>query len=320
MLDQANVQRLLREFRLTDQAWTLYAPTLGEPHLLDDVLLYTDDVVTHVCAFPLGNAARELSPSDIERLVELLPTDYLRAINVWGRFTAAPEQLRIRGRVFERRQFADYSPHRVELAIPIDLQTLEKEAAIRRVVSKIRRSALETEVVARPHLSAAHLRLIREMLATHDVIPFDVALILSIPALVRDPDTLLVEVRRERQLKAFAILWLPATDRAVSAWSFSRHEPGARYADAAMEASIRFCAANGKRYLHLGYSETEGIWNFKKKWGATVEGPAYRDAFYAVRDQPLPLAQERWFTWRERLTMWTQQETGRESADQVTPH
>src|SRR4051794_4778524 len=119
MLPPSDLARIRDRFAVYDHEWRAYAPVLGEPHLVEDCLVYFDGTLASVCAYRLGDPSFELDQPALASLLEGLPVlDRVRAVGIWGRFSC-PTTLRLpcgagSVRSLVRVRFEDYAPEKVE--------------------------------------------------------------------------------------------------------------------------------------------------------------------------------------------------------------
>ncbi len=110
-----------------------------------------------------------------------------------------------------------------------------------------------------------------------------------------------IECRQDGRLSGFALLGQPSRETAVYLQGFGIHSPGGRTGDCLLDTMIAYCRAAGARRLHLGYSPSDSLAAFKRKWGGRTELPTYREAFYASDAGIAARIREKTFLWSSRL-------------------
>ena len=297
MLTQSDIQRVTRGFSIYDHEWRAYAPTLGEPFLLGDCLAYYDGTVLYVCAYALGDTHRVISADEVQALISE-PGQFGRtqAVVVWGRF-AAPQALQVEDGEGLSRVMQLEDSDLVDSVVDLPRFLLHPPRAYKRG----RECVLATVTTRLEKLAPEHLALMDSWAATHSVSRIHASFAGGVSEYVSDPAIYVTEARLDGRLLGFALISLSTPEHAVFLQNFNYREDGLPVGDAVYAAMYEFVAARGTRYLHLGYSATPGLLQFKRKWGAIEDQPPYREAGF-TNDGSLAVAiREHRIDWRNRL-------------------
>lgn len=281
MLAKENIEYVRDNFGIYDHDWRWYANFLGEPYLIGDNIVYFDGTVIYVCAFSLKDLQSEIA---IEKIGHLLSSNTAfqsaSGIDIWGRFPVPPEEIQIWDKIFKQYSFADYQANNRDVAICIKDFNYENLRKARLAMNAVRNKGLTMRVLKKDFFSYRHIQLLEHWFETHNISNTHSAFAISVFSFAKQEDVLVIESCIGNELKGFAILSLAGRRRAVISQAFFQNEPGQRYADSAMVEAIAYCERNNTEYLHLGYSQTKTLLEFKKKWGANWKGPPYREVFY----------------------------------------
>ncbi len=281
MLAKKDIEYVHDHFGVYDHDWRWYANFLGEPYFIGDTIVYFDGMTIYACAFSLRNLKLE---TPIERICHLLSSNAVfqgaKGIDIWGRFLEPPEEIQIADQTFQQHSFVDYQVDNHDVAVCIGDFSYEKLRKARLAKNAVRNKAIVTRIVSRHFFSYRHIELLDYWFKTHDISFPHTAFALSIFSFAKQKDVFLIESYAGNLLKGFAILSIPSRLRAVITQAFFENEPGQRYADSVMVEAIAYCVQNNIEYLHLGYSQTGALLEFKKKWGANWKSPPYREVFY----------------------------------------
>jgi hypothetical protein len=305
MLDRSEIDHIRRNFAVYDQSWDFYCGFLGEPHFIEDCLVYFDGRILYICAFPLTDPYCELPLASVMEILSKFASDSVEGVNIWGRLPVLPTDLLLpqgHGRCFspvEDEYEFDSGEHVIDL-LSFDYANLPKA---RKSLRRAHRAQVYSRVVTRDYLTATHIKLLRRFLETHTISSVHAASYLSIQQLLSHPNTIIVESYFGDTLVGFKVIVLSGSHAATSICGFYDSFAARGASDISMAAAIEYCQQIGCQRLHMGYSATPSLIAFKEKWGATRSGPAYKEAFYYLTD-PVRHAFERGeFLWRENLYM-----------------
>ncbi len=268
--------------------------------LLGRTLAYSDGVLLWVCAYQLGDSWHEYSAESVEALARSVPAQP-EGVVVWGRFEASRE-VHLNGVSHPLASFADYTPDVFDVAVDLasfSYSTFDKARLARNAAAN---RGVRVGVRRLDWLQAEHLALIHSWRQTHDVAPLLTSWTTALPALIRAAGTVVVEARDPSgALQGFAVVSLPTPQAAVLVQAFLRKGTGNRAGDAIYAATIELLMEQGVRRLHLGYSETESLLRFKRKWGAAIDGPPYRVACHTRTEAIAAAAKSGRLPWGQRL-------------------
>jgi hypothetical protein len=310
MLAERDINRIRSEFQLFDHNWRFYSSFLGEPFLVGDLLTYFDGAILYVCGFPLGDCLRTISQAEIERVLREREFRGVSMVDIWGRLPDSLDLVRpFDGEPMQRVQFEEYAPNICDLAIPITSFSFDTHPKARLRRNSGRNRNIEVTVTKRDRLTFEHMHLISGWFAQHDVSMPHASMALSTAAYVGDPDVSVFEAYLEGTLRGFAVVAFAAEAHAIVVQGFYDNIRGGRVADAVMSKMIEESTARGVLWLHLGYSMTEGLRQFKRDWGATWEGPSFREVFYSISQEFTELIRSGNFIWHERLSAGTLRRT-----------
>lgn len=306
MLSPADLLEISENFSIYDHEWRAYSPTLGEPFLIDGCLVYFDGTLVSVCAYRLGDPAYELTETDVTSLLTQHPEiAAARGVCIWGRFpdinTLCPPQSDAQPRHLVRVRYNDYDPADVESLIDVTAFDYSHEPAAREMYRRVTRSALVVEVVQRPRLLAEHLVLMDEWSTNHAVSPYHAALAAAVATYAADPAVHLVETRLDGQLVGFGVVSVSSERRITFLQNYNRRRPGMPIGDAIYAAVLAFAKERDAAHIHMGYSATPTLRDFKRKWAARLEQPPYREAFFTDDVSLVAALQAGLFPWQVRL-------------------
>jgi hypothetical protein len=283
MLAQDQIEIISKGFGVYDHDWRFYAEFLGEPYFINDVLVYFDGEIVFICAFPVGDVWREMSVEEIEAILNS-KGEFQRAkgVDVWGRLSNMSEELRVGSGSLAQSARFDYDPHYFDVAISVENFDYQANFKARLARNAAANQGLTTQVTQRSNFTARHIQLIRHWMSTHDVSAIHTSFAIAINSFIKQHDVYLVEVYEREDLNGFAVISLPTEDKAVMTQCYFENRPGKRFADSTMAACLEFAGSRGIRRLHLGYSASDSLLRFKRKWGADWNGPSFREAFYVI--------------------------------------
>jgi hypothetical protein len=284
-----------------DHDWRFYANFLGEPYLIDDTLVYFDGMIVYICAFHLKDIWAEYQPRALEAILSSPAFSDARGVDAWGRITIEEEISVGRERPLPRIELTDYDPLKVDATIDLASFSWEREPSARKARKSASNKGLLVRVVRRHALSANHIKLMQYWHETHDVSVVHGAMAASIASIVRESEVYLVESYMKDELVGFAVLSFPSPHHAVALQSFGRNLPGGRVGDSLKSGTIQFAIEQGAQTLHLGYSASSSHLAFKRKWGARIDGPPYREAFYTDLAGLASLFRTGRYLWQLRL-------------------
>ncbi|HEX8742776.1 MAG TPA: hypothetical protein VF712_06565 [Thermoleophilaceae bacterium] len=292
MLDSDDLRTIDAKFGIYDHDWRAYSPVLGEPHLVDDYLVYFDGVAAAVCAYRLGDTESELDGAGLTRLLDAADLRDARAVALWGRLVDTPAITLATpngDRAMRRVKYADYDPATVDTVVDLGNFDYASEKHARKDAAHVRRRGIDVAVTTSEVLTADHLRLMDEWSANHEVSPWHSCLASAATSYIRAPAVYLLEARLDDRLLGFGILSRPAEDHSVLLQHFTTRAPGVPAGDAVYMAALELARELGTPFLHLGYSPTADLLRFKRKWGGRLDQPPFRDSWYTDDAELEPL-------------------------------
>jgi hypothetical protein len=288
-------------FWIYEHEWTFAAGYLGEPFLLEDCLVYFDGRAVNLVAFPIGAPGRAISAqrmSDV--LVRVSATRAPELLHVWGSFSAPPE-VRAGGAHLVRMNNDADEVLGGAFSVDIDAHRIDDLAEARKALRSAANKGLQACLRQASYFTADHFRLVEEWVRTRPIGLPSVSAMSSLPAYIRNQHVELVEVRQGGRLCGFGVVAFPTLADAVLIASFSERYPGARIEDSILAATLDVCRQRAIRRLHLGYSGSESLSHFKRKWGAVQSGPPYRDLVYSLDARHRDMVRSDGYFWPSRL-------------------
>jgi hypothetical protein len=301
MLADRDLTSLTSSIALFDHDWRFYTPLLGEPFLIEDTLVYFDGAVLYICAFSILNVWTELDTALIAGIAHSRPEFHqARVINVWGRFRPT-ERFVLFDRNMPSVKQTDYDHENFDTAIDLLRFDFKRDATARRARNSARNKGLTFNVVQRQELLNRHIKLIEQWRSSHSVSRVHACMASSLASTLSYPSVFLVESYRNEELLGFGLLSFPSPKRAVLLQSFGANSPGGRVGDSIMTGAVTFSRDRGASHLHLGYSTSSTLLAFKRKWGARIDGPPFREAFYTDSQLMKSLIRGGRYLWQQRV-------------------
>ncbi|MEJ0061753.1 MAG: hypothetical protein WDO70_00745 [Alphaproteobacteria bacterium] len=302
MLTAAQIDDIDHAFGVYDHDWRYYAEFLGEPFLLGDCLAYFDGALLYYCAFPLSDCRKPVGRDQVLRSVEDFPfRRATRGFDIWGRYEDLPPELAMGGA--EPLSLVTQFDESTATDAVIDLASFSYDTnrEARLACNAARNKNIAVDILRRERLNAEHIMLMEAFFPAHEISPLHASFYLAIPALMKNPNIYLAEARQDGILKGYAVLSLINVEAASMPIGFYVKETGSRAADAVFAAMIAWGQARTLRRLHVGYSETDSLRNFKRKWGAATDGPTYRESRFAADTDLARYMKDGSHPWRERI-------------------
>jgi|GEM_PF-4504683 hypothetical protein len=301
MLSPEQIKYADAAYSIYDHDWRFYSEFIGEPFLCGDCLAYFDGTVLSFCAFPLGDCARKVEGGDLLKTVENFPyAQNLRGLEVWGRYDPLPPNITCGGASLNLvESYAESTMTDVKL--DVRSFSFETNAKARLNRNWARNKGVVTTVGKLERLSHEHIALMEQFFLTHKISTLHTTFYLAIPSLIKNDNVFVVEGRVEGKLKGYAVLSQPNPEVACMIIGFYDNAGGFRATDGIYAQTIEWAQAQNLHYLHFGYSATESLLAFKRKWGATIDGPPYYETRYAVDSRIADAFKNGKCTWRERV-------------------
>lgn len=301
MLSPKEIQYIDQSYGIYDHDWRFYAEFLGEPFLCDDCLVYFDGSILSICAFPLHNCAASVQDIAILAMLEKFPAiQAVRGLAIWGRVGLKIPHIDCSG-IRLSLVFHEGESDARDAIVDIDQFNLDHMKSARLARNAARNRGVITKVHKLDRLSASHITLMENFFLTHAISSIHASFYLVLPSLIKNENIFVIEARLGDQLKAFAILSRINPSTACMIIAFSENTEKLHAADAIYAQIIDWAKMQNIKWLHLGYSGTQSLLSFKRKWGALKDGPTFSQARYAVNTEIAQSMQTGTFPWRERL-------------------
>jgi len=160
MLTEEEKDRIIRSMCVYEHEWRYLASYLGEPFLLEDILVFFDGRALNVCVFTLGDA-RQLSCDDLERRMATLDQGMApELVHVWGN-VHTPEGIEIGGKE-PRCVMKAKEEYLGEYSIDISEQSESFSAEARKAIRSFERDGLRVTINPSTRLSWRELDLIEK--------------------------------------------------------------------------------------------------------------------------------------------------------------
>lgn len=300
MLSKKEQDYIWANASLYDHDWRFWSEFMGEPYLINDCLVFYDSRVLYICGFPFQKITQELTTKHIRSILDA-KRNFSKAegIRIWGRTSFGQEDSFIDG--FRCIEWLDYYDSDSDMAIELEKFTYDRYIKARLARNAALNKGYKSSVKKRKYLTADHIQIITNWAEFHDISSAAASIASSIQGLIKTPRVCLIEARFKGSLVGFLVLSQPGKGIAVVLQSFALDISGRRAGDSLMVEAIKYLEEKGVIRLHLGYSATESIMAFKKKWGCTWNGPGYYYITYSSSEEMTALFIDGRFLWRDRL-------------------
>jgi hypothetical protein len=302
VINKSEAREISSRFAAYEHEYRFFSGYLGEPFLFRDCILYFDGEVLNVPAFTLRNSSARFDLQSINDFLDEQSIDVSpRLVHVWGDFFPKPML------VFGENRLDLFNHEDVQIEhegeYTIDIRTFDPAATaeLRKTIRKVRESDLRCIVSKVDELTWRQLSLISNW--TERLKPGTAGGMAgaSIAGFVRSNDCYVVSAILNNQVVGFSVFSLPDSVRAVNLMSFSLRIEKLRIDDALAYRTIQHCDQLGVKRVHLGYSGSESLSRFKRKWGARQTGASYRQAIYTAGEKWTQHADDFSFFWLPRL-------------------
>lgn len=302
MLSLEEIRHADAAFALYDQEWRYYSGFYGEPFLLNDCLAYFDGSVLSMSAFPLRQRdAPAGGPAILKSIERFFQYPGLRCFRIWGNYETLPPIIEHNGKVLKRVLQNDADPEDREAIIDVASFDLETNKPARNQYNQTRKLGFVTAVNKVDRLGAEHLALVEMFFDTHKMHPQHASYYLTLPSLIRNENVWLIEARFDGKLMGFGVMSRPNETSACLLTAFSDHAKPAM--DAVYGRMLEYAKEESIAKINLGYSVSDSLLRFKRKWGATEYGPTWHESAYAADADMEEMLKQGTFLWRERLYM-----------------
>ena len=302
MLTPSQIEYADRSFGIYDHDWRYYSEFIGEPFLYNDCLHYFDGSILFCCAFPLSNPRKKITFADFEREYASFPyIENVRGVVFWGECPDSPDQLEFSTKHLKAAIRWNESATK-DIVLDLEDFSFEKNRAARLDRNSARNKGIQPCVKKLDRLGWEHIALVEQFFNTHKITKFFSSYSLVLPSYIKCEHVNVVEGRLNGQLKGFAVVSLPNKETASMTLGFYDLTGRSGAADGVYAHVIEWLKELGVKKLHIGYSATESLLNFKKKWGKTIEGPSYWRVGYAhdAKMYEFLKMNEGWI-WRDRI-------------------
>jgi hypothetical protein len=280
MLTPQQVNYIQEHINSSDQDFFFWSSLLGEPFLEQDILTYYDGETVSLVGYSL-NAQTEQSSivrSLIELVMKWLKVPTVKCFNYFG-----PRPLDLSdclGAEFSLIYVLKPEHYQADIFIDLNHASLLKTSRAKESMRKTQRLGLAATVSPRDYLSHQHIELVRRLLSRETMMMCDVSQLTNTVSILKDPATRCFDVEQDQILIGFAVaheffaqmpfLTLAAFDTSQSGVS-----------DTIYLALINYYKARGARWLGLGYGVTEGLYQYKTKWGGVRCNPPVHQCIWA---------------------------------------
>lgn len=283
MLGRSEIDCIADGFCVYDHEWRFYSKFLGSPTLVDDLLLYFDGEILFVCAFPLKDPFRELTR---ERVAEVISpyADRATGVNIWGRF-ACPATIRLKNLEIAPTHFTGYDDTYPSLIVPVDAFDFADHPKARKSISTAHRNGARGVLRDSSSLTYEHQQLVLDWIDSIQPSRVHQTMAHAAVEYAEQEGNWVIDVVSEARLVGFAILSFPNGDSSVmlnSFRSYNESDRRLRIGDIISATALTLLKEHDIKHLHRGYSTTASLESFKRKWGASVTGPRYSEAFFTI--------------------------------------
>lgn len=295
MLTDADYQRLGDGFILYDHAVDYYSTFLGEPFILDEYLCYFDGTLLQICAYSLRDPRVELTTVKLRSIVgdfESTAPVEPEAISVWGRIDSSCVAPSPR---YRRAWLTNYDHADRDWA----LSPTEPQYATGRLARDIRYARRRYSTGLSGAITAQHLRLVSDWASRHDVAAPHLGFARGAVEYAKTGKAVIIDGWSQDRLAGWSVLCFIGKT-CIILQTFGDNHSASGIGDALTAASVDVALSSGTTTMRWGYSATEGVSAFKRKWGARPDGPPYREALYLTGQHPV-INQEGPFLWEQRL-------------------
>lgn len=306
MLGKTDIEFIYNNYKIYDHNWEFYASLLGEPFLINDCLIYFDGKILYVCAFSLINPKK---PVNIKELLDKLSTDKrfetAEILDVWGNFTNNQEKISWKG--FKPIEIAHTNKidSVFDSIIFIDNFNYSNNKKARLAKNAAENKKVYTKIVKRDYLTSEHIKIMKKFLQNHNIQQPHLSFFLSIQFIIRSENAVIIEsYNNSENLIGFSVIMHTSQDSLTYLLAcYDNCEK--RAADATLAKCIEYCKASGIKRFHMGYSGSDSLLDFKKKWGASSSGLSYEEVFYKLSDSLSDINENTIFNgnflWRDRF-------------------
>jgi phosphatidylglycerol lysyltransferase-like protein len=302
MLAEIDLKILEEHASMYDHDWSYYSIFLGEPFLLSGCLSYYDGSILYLCAYRVRDPLDTISSSEIAELVtDFTQRHHIETVVIWGNFDWIPQVQTTDGAVLSMTVKREADPTVFDTCVDVQEFEYARHRKARLALNAVRRSGLTVRTVQREHLTAAHLKLIYGWLEIHAVSTVHLNFVTAVVAEIRDPRASIIEAHQGNDLLGFALLSQPTKHFAILLQVFSDRSGTSRVGDAIYAHIIDEVRARGVSHLSLGYSATDSLLTFKRKWGATIDFPPYREALLTTIASHVSAFEHGMHPWQQRM-------------------
>ncbi len=298
MLEMKDINYICKHFYIYDQNWKMYSQFLGEPFLINDCLVYYDGQILYICGFPFTSNYCNVQ-STMNGFQKLYPNCKIDIVDVWGENCDIHEVLeKSTAKIID---FTPKNPKVFDSVIDINLFSLQNYRKARLAVNAGRNQGIQCHISSCRQLTYQHIKLMERFVDTHVLVGPHIGIFLSIPNLICQSDTYVVEAFLDLNLIGFCVLSKISQNHAI--YCLACFDNTTRASDMIMNTCINYCKENHIKYLHLGYSGRDSLLRFKTKWGGNISGIEYEEYFLSfISDKKfISNVVNGKFTWKDRI-------------------
>lgn len=237
--------------------------TLGPAFESEGWLGFWDSFSLHVVAYHLSEPDRRFTTADLTAILAGLQVEPT-FISIWGRLggVAGPAGF---VQEFEASEVETAEADVVDIASSDQLLSAKALRAARRA-----NQAGYEAAISRVPLGPRHYEILDEWLKLHNVSKLHRSFAFGCVAAANCSQVDRIDVNRDGVLRGFGFLGRMGSST-VYLQGYFKAERGGRAGDSFFSRMVEDCIKNETKFLHLGYSGTEGLRRFKEKWGGETD-------------------------------------------------
>jgi hypothetical protein len=307
MLANEDVVFIEKNFGCYDHLWRYYAGFLGEPFLLDDLLVYFDGVGLFIAAFPFGDeeeVARPKIESAFEKAVHVVGGNRISFVNIWGRFPKTEQKmLNSIGISYPLLESSDYYTSMFDTVMDLSKFSYETSSKARRRKSVAIKRGYRLSLRKRISFSWRHLSLIEQWAEKNSVSVIHRQFTNTLMSYLHNNSVTVYEAYDGNTLIGFSVVQyihcIPT--RAVEVATILEKTKGSRAGDFIFCSILDDCLETKVGFIHRGYSATESLLRTKESWGGCTRSDPFREEFFYRDSHGKEILQSERYLWGLRL-------------------
>ncbi|MBI4175896.1 MAG: hypothetical protein HY518_01720 [Candidatus Aenigmarchaeota archaeon] len=296
MLSEEDKKFIEQHAYLYDHEYLYYSIILGEPYLIGECLCLFDGETLYINGHNLER--HEMAVEKIKKILSSQP-EFKKANYVWYWGASQIKDASIAG--FHMKDFSEPSELDADRIVSLkefDMKNLPKAS---RDLRRAESNGLKMEVAHDKIFSHEHIRLMTEFMKTHDVPLPQLGFIDGLRVYAAYDHVRIYNVINGDVLAGFGVVSELFKGRSIFLEGFfDRKVVGS--SDILYHKIIQDAKHRGANYMSLGYCVgTQGLHDFKVKWGATTSGPPYYQHIFYREGCAEPDIGKRFLQWSEKL-------------------